>query len=145
MSESARYLLRLYAAERRADGPVATGALADAVDRSPAATTEMLQRLEARGLVDLEPYDGARLTPDGREAAAQLRDTYRTLARFFDEVLALDDPAAEAMALTGAVSPTVAERLAATLLPDEESASTTGDAPSVDTGLRSGDGDDGGR
>lgn len=121
MSETTRYLLALYALEDRASGPVAPGDLAAAVDRSPSATTEMLQRLEERGLVAHEPYEGASLTADGRETAEELSDTYRTLARFFDEVLGLDDYDEEAMRLAGTVSPAVADRLAATLLPGSSS------------------------
>lgn len=118
MSGASQYLLVLYLVERRDPGPVAPGTVADAVDRSPAATTEMLQRLEERGLVTHEPYEGATLTPDGRETAEELYETHTTLSRFFEEVLDLDEHEEEAIRLAGTVSPVVADRLASTLLRD---------------------------
>lgn len=120
-SEGARYLLVLEIAERRRSPPVAPGHVADVLDRSPSAATEMLQRLDDRGLVRYEPYEGATLTPGGKERARGLYDTYRILWRFFRDVLGLDAPREEAMSLAGAVSPTVAQRLAATLGVDAES------------------------
>ncbi|MFW5964912.1 MAG: metal-dependent transcriptional regulator [Natronomonas sp.] len=119
MASAVRYLLVLYM-EGGDDQPVSPGRLAERLDRSPAATTEMLQRLEADGLVVHEPYEGATLTDDGRETAEESYDTYRTLSQFFREVLGLEDHEAEAMRLAGSVSPLVAERLAATLLGDTE-------------------------
>jgi Mn-dependent DtxR family transcriptional regulator len=129
MSGASQYLLALYIAERDRSGPVAPGTLADALDRSPAATTEMVQRLAERGLVRYEPYEGATLTPDGRETAGDLYETYVTLVRFFDEVLGLDDPEAEAMRLAGTVSPTVAEQLATNLLGDADATAGNGEGP----------------
>jgi Mn-dependent DtxR family transcriptional regulator len=120
MSSASQYLLVLYIAERRGSPPIAPGDVADAVDRSPSAATEMLQRLEERGLAVHEAYEGARLTPEGRETAAELYETYTTLSQFFHEVLELDDYETEAMRLAGTVSPTVVDRLASTLLPGGE-------------------------
>lgn len=115
MTGASQYLLVVYIAEERDSGPVPPGEIADAVGRSPSATTEMLQRLETRGLVTHEPYEGATLTPDGRETAEELYETYAALSRFFEDVLELDDYEEEAMALAGNISPTVAERLGSTL------------------------------
>ena len=135
MTGDFQYLLVLYVAEQRRSAPVAPGTVADALDRSPAATTEMFQRLESRGLVDHEPYEGATLTAEGREAAETLHGTYVTISRFFREVLGIDDYEAEAMQLAGAVSPTVADRLASTLpLADEAGAADDGPIPS-DAGI----------
>lgn len=128
MTETARYLVALYGAERRGSAPVPSGEVADAVGRSPSAATEMLQRLESRGLVTHEPYRGATLTAEGRAAAEDLYGTYVTLSRFFDEVLDLDDHDEEALRVAGNVSPTVAERLAATLLDGDETR-REGEAP----------------
>ncbi|WP_424004406.1 metal-dependent transcriptional regulator [Haloarcula salina] len=111
-----QYLLVIYRAEQEAEPPVSPGHIADALDRSPAAATEMLQRLESRGLVTYEPYQGATLTDEGRATAADLNDTYQILLRFFRDVLDLDDCETEARQLTGTVSPTVADRLASSLL-----------------------------
>ncbi|QCS45025.1 metal-dependent transcriptional regulator [Natrinema versiforme] len=116
MTGAPHYLLVLYLAERRDSPPVSPGHVADAVDRSPAATTEMLQRLESRGLVTYEPYEGATLTPAGRDAAEELYETYTTLSQFFHDVLELDEYEREAMELAGTISPVVAERLESALL-----------------------------
>ena len=130
MNGTHQYLLVLYRAERRGNVPVSPGTVADAVGRSPAATTEMLQRLDDRGLVAHEPYDGATLTPEGRERAADLYGTYVTLSRFFDEVLDLSDHEREAMSLVGVISQTVVDRLATTLLdPDAASVDDRPDSP----------------
>jgi DtxR family Mn-dependent transcriptional regulator len=130
MNGTSQYLLVLYRAERRGTVPVPPGTVADAVGRSPAATTEMLQRLDERGLVAHEPYDGATLTAEGRERAADLYETYVTLSRFFDEVLDLPDHEREAMSLVGVISPTVVDRLATTLLDaDAASADDLPDSP----------------
>lgn len=120
MSDASQYLLALYLVEREGFTPVAPGVVADVVDRSPAAVTEMLQRLNERGLVVHEPYEGASLTAAGRETAEELHETYLVLSRFFQEMLELDDSEDEAMRLAGNVSPVVAEQLATNLLDDEE-------------------------
>jgi Mn-dependent DtxR family transcriptional regulator len=139
MTRGAQYLLALYVAEQRGAGRVAPGDVDDTVDRTPAATTEMLQRLAERELVTHEAYEGAALTVEGEEAAADLYETYRTLARFFDEVLGLDDSEREAIRLAGTVSPEVTERLASTLLSDVDAendlsdADTDSDLPNVDS------------
>ncbi|AUV83824.1 metal-dependent transcriptional regulator [Salinigranum rubrum] len=120
MSEASQYLLAVYLVEREASAPVAPGTVADAVNRSPSAATEMLQRLDERGLVVHEPYEGASLTPAGRDTAEELHETYLVLSRFFRDVLELDDYDDEAMRLAGNVSPVVAEQLATNLLDDED-------------------------
>ncbi|WP_226040785.1 metal-dependent transcriptional regulator [Natrinema sp. DC36] len=125
MTGVSHYLLVLYLAEQRGSPPISPGHVADAVDRSPSATTEMLQRLESDGYLTYEPYDGATLTAEGRATAEELYETYDTLSRFFHDVLGLDEHESEAMELAGAVSPTVVDRLASTLLAD-------GDDPSED-------------
>jgi Mn-dependent DtxR family transcriptional regulator len=117
MTDATPYLLALYTADRDGRTPIAPGDVADAVGRSPAAATEMLQRLEADGLVDREPYRGATLTPEGRQVAEGRYRTYAILSRFFREVLDLADHEAEAIRVAGSVSPVVAERLASVLLP----------------------------
>lgn len=90
--------------------------IAERLDRSPAAVTEMLQRMADRGLVTYEPYEGATLTPEGRSRAGEYHETYTVLKRFFEEVLDIDDADGEARQFVGVVSPEVADRLDATLL-----------------------------
>ncbi|OYR78992.1 iron-dependent repressor [Halorubrum sp. E3] len=111
-TRTARYFLALYIAEHRSSPPIRPGRIAEMLDRSPAATTEMLQRLAADGLVAREPYEGATLTDAGRDRAEALHETYVVLSWFFRDVLDLDAYEREAMEMAGLVSPTVAERLA---------------------------------
>jgi DtxR family Mn-dependent transcriptional regulator len=115
MSGAAQYLLAVYILGHRDEPPIRTNAVAETLDRSPATVTETFQRLERQGFVDYESYRGVTLTDAGRERAAELHETYVTVSWFFRSVLDLEDHEAEAMNLAGLVSPTVAERLAATL------------------------------
>ena len=131
MSDAAQYLLVVARLTASGDEPVGSGRVADELGRSPSSSTEMLQRLADQGLVDYRPYEGVRLTDAGRERAAELQESYLVLRRFFDDVLALDDPDAEAFELAGSVSPLVTDRLATTVLDidsaEEESTATTMD------------------
>lgn len=129
---SSSYLLALYAAERRYSPPIPPGYVADALDRSPSATTEMFQRLADRGLVSRRQYRGVTLTEDGRERAAELYEQYAILMRFFRDVLEVEDYEREALTLTGTISTTVTDRLAGTILPAED-----GDPDPIDSSLLS--------
>jgi DtxR family Mn-dependent transcriptional regulator len=125
VNEGSQYLLGLYEAERERSAPIPTGMLAERLDRSPAATTEMLQRLDERGLVTYEPYRGATLTEEGRATAKQLFENYRVLARFFREVLDLEEYEEDARRVACTLSPQVTTRLAETLLADDDGPSGT--------------------
>jgi DtxR family Mn-dependent transcriptional regulator len=127
MTGAPQYLLAIYIAEHRQSPPVSFGVVADVLDRSPASVTEMCQRLDEQGLADHEPYKGVTLTDDGREQAIALHDTYVTLSWFFRDVLELDDYESEAMEMAGTVSADVTERLATTLLADDETLETIAD------------------
>ncbi|MDS0260986.1 metal-dependent transcriptional regulator [Haloarcula sp. S1CR25-12] len=115
MRGAPQYLLAIYITQHRQDPPIPSGAIAEMLDRSPAAVTEMCQRLGEKGLVTYEPYEGVTLTESGRERAMTLHETYVTVSWFFRGVLELDDYESEAMEVAGLVSPAVAERLADTL------------------------------
>ncbi|SDG06269.1 metal-dependent transcriptional regulator [Halorientalis regularis] len=114
-----QYLLALYVEQQRRSPPIPSGRLADRLDKSPAATTEMCQRLDSKGLITYEPYEGATLTAEGRSRAADLHERYVTLSWFFRDVLDLDDHETGAMRLAGSVSPDTAARLAFLLLADD--------------------------
>ena len=120
MTVESEYLLGLFILEQQSNSPISSGQLALSLGRSPAATTEMIQRLETEGLVEYEPYEGANLTASGRERAEALHETYVTLSWFFRSVLDLDTHEREAMQMAGLVSPAVAERLMETLVPANE-------------------------
>ncbi|OYR59305.1 metal-dependent transcriptional regulator [Halorubrum halodurans] len=131
MRRAARYLLALYIAEHRSAPPVSSGRVAELVDRSPAAATEMLQRLEDDGLVELEPYRGATLTESGRERASDLHETYVALSWFFRDVLDLDAHEREAMEMAGLLSPDVADRLVTLLVDDAGDVEGPADVPTI--------------
>ena len=120
MTGASHYLLVLYIKEQQQTPPIPPGEVADTVGKSPAAATEMLQRLDSQGLVSHEPYDGATLTCDGRETATDLHERYVTLSWFFRDVLGLETYEREAMQLAGAVSADVTERLTSLLLSETE-------------------------
>ena len=120
MTAESEYLLALFIAEQQSNPPISSGQLATALDRSQAATTEMIQRLATEELVEYEPYEGAKLTTSGHDRAEALHETYVTFSWFFRSVLDLDTHEREAMRIAGLVSPTVARRLAETLVPTEE-------------------------
>jgi len=119
MSGADQYLLAVYIESKRSGAPVSSGAVADQLDKSPPSVTEMLQRLDGRGLVTYEPYQGVTLTNAGRERATDLHESYVTLSWFFRSVLELETHESEAMELAGVIDPRVAERLTA-VLPVEE-------------------------
>jgi len=119
MSRADLYLLAVYIESRRGGPPVSSGPVADRLDKSPPSVTEMLQRLDDRGLVTYEPYEGATLTDTGRNRATALHESYVTLSWFFRSVLELETHESEAMELAGVIDPSVADRLT-TVLPVEE-------------------------
>lgn len=119
MSGADQYLLAVYIESQRSGTPVSSGAVVTRLDKSPPSVTEMLQRLDDRGLVTYEPYEGATLTNAGRERATALHESYVTLSWFFRSVLELETHESEAMELAGVVDPSVADRLT-TVLPVEE-------------------------
>ena len=119
MADEAQYLVAIFVAEESGSSLVSFAAIAERLDRSPATVTEMCQRLADRDLVVYRPYEGVCLTDTGRTVATDAHERYVTLSWFFRDVLALDDPEEQALAVTGAVSSPVAERLAETLLGGE--------------------------
>jgi DtxR family Mn-dependent transcriptional regulator len=110
------YLLALYITEHEGSAPVSSGPVAERTDRTAGTVTEAFHDLAATKLVEYEPHEGAALTDAGYDRAQQLHETYVTLSWFFRDVLELPEYEQEAMEMAGAVSPTVARRLAATLL-----------------------------
>jgi Mn-dependent DtxR family transcriptional regulator len=116
MTETVHYLLVVYVAQHQYPDRVPSGHVAAVTDRAPATTTEALQRLEDRGVVDYEPYDGVTLTPAGEEWAADAYETFVVLSRFFADVLEIENNEREALEAVGPVSPDVSERIASMLL-----------------------------
>jgi len=119
MSDADQYLLAVYIESQRSDPPITSGAVADRLDKAPPSVTEMLQRLDDRGLVTYEPYEGVTLTNAGGDRATDLHESYVTLSWFFRSILELETHETEAMELAGVINPSVADRLT-TVLPVEE-------------------------
>ena len=98
-------------------GGVTNTRLAAHLRVTPAAVTEMLQRLACRALVVYTPYHGVTLTEQGHQVAMTMLRRYRLLTLFL--VNALDCPwdevAAEADALEHVLSPRLTARIAAYL------------------------------
>jgi DtxR family Mn-dependent transcriptional regulator len=111
MSRVDLYLLAIYIESQRGVSPTPSGVVADRLDRSTPSVTEMLHKLDERGLVTYEPYDGATLTAPGRDRAKRLHESYVTLSWFFRSVLDLDTHESEAMELASVIDPSVADRL----------------------------------
>lgn len=89
---TAKYLFAV-ATLRTEQTRVSTGELTSYLDVSPASGTEMLSKLDDRGLLDYEKYAGVRLTSRGRSLATQLQWRCCVVTKFFDGVLdtSLDD------------------------------------------------------
>ena len=119
MSGADLYLLAVYMESQRGEPPVASGVIADRLDKSQPSVTEMLQRLDDQGLVVYEPYERATLTDAGRERGTDLHESYVRLSWFFRSVLELESHESEAMELAGVIDSSVTDRLT-TVLPVEE-------------------------
>lgn len=76
MHTANQYLKAIYLIQEVTNEPAATGALADALEVSPASANEMVGKLEADGLADHEKYKGVTLTDDGIERARTALETY---------------------------------------------------------------------
>jgi DtxR family transcriptional regulator, Mn-dependent transcriptional regulator len=81
------YIKELY--KLQADGRASTSALAERMSVTPASVTAMLKKLAQLGLVDHEPYKGARLTPTGERAALEMVRHHRLLEQYLATTLRL--------------------------------------------------------
>jgi Mn-dependent DtxR family transcriptional regulator len=64
-----------------------TGDISKELGVTPAAVTEMLERLQRDGLVNHEKYRGARLSPEGRRRARDVLRKHCIVERFLVETL----------------------------------------------------------
>lgn len=111
MSTETKYVKAIYLIQQVENGPVATGAIADALDVSPASANEMIGKLEAQGLVDHEKYKGVTLTDEGITSARAALETYCIIERFLASVLEVESFRSEATQLESVIDETVADRL----------------------------------
>lgn len=88
------------------DEPVATTAVATALEVSPAAVTKMLRRLQQLRLVNHSRYRGVRLTPAGQRVALEVVRHHRLIELYLSQALGypLDRVHAEAEVLEHAIS-----------------------------------------
>jgi DtxR family Mn-dependent transcriptional regulator len=98
------YVKELY--KLQSDGRASTSALAERMRVTPASATAMLKKLAQIGLVEHEPYRGARLTPVGERAALEMIRHHRLLEQYLSTTLGLplDAVHAEAERLEHALS-----------------------------------------
>jgi DtxR family Mn-dependent transcriptional regulator len=75
---------------REGDEPVATSAVADALDVTSPTVTATMKRLEDHGLVEREEYKGVRLTEEGELIAVETIRHHRLLELFLAEQLGYD-------------------------------------------------------
>jgi DtxR family transcriptional regulator, Mn-dependent transcriptional regulator len=90
------YLKALY--KLQADGRASTSALAERMGVAPASATAMLKKLAQLGLVEHEPYRGARLTPAGERVAIEMIRHHRLLEQYLSKTLGLPIDAVHAEA-----------------------------------------------
>ena len=111
------YAKAIYHLQGRDGQSVHTNAVAERLGVTPASASAMLKRLAEEGLVDYEPYHGARLTPKGERVALETIRHHRLIELFLAEVLGMpwDRVHAEAEVLEHHISEELEELIAAKL------------------------------
>ena len=69
------------------DGNVSTNELADRLNTKPASVTDMMKKLKIRKLVHYQPYQGFRLSTEGRKVALGIIRRHRLWEHFLAEKL----------------------------------------------------------
>jgi DtxR family transcriptional regulator, Mn-dependent transcriptional regulator len=111
------YAKAIYHLQGRSTDPVHTSAVAERLGVTPASASAMLKRLSDEGLVDYEPYHGARLTAKGELVALETIRHHRLIELFLAEVLGMpwDQVHEEAEVLEHHISEELEELIAAKL------------------------------
>ncbi|MFN8472830.1 MAG: metal-dependent transcriptional regulator [Anaerolineae bacterium] len=101
----------------REEGEATTSAMADRLDVAPASVSGMIKKLAEMRLVEHTPYRGVILTPAGRKIALEVIRHHRLVELYLAEALGVpwDQVHDEANRLEHAISPSVADRMAAAL------------------------------
>ena len=84
------YLKAIYVLQSEQGPPVSTSAIAEYLDKTTPSVTDMLGKLEDRGLVEREPYQGAELTAEGEAVALEVVRHHRLLEAFLADRLNYD-------------------------------------------------------
>lgn len=110
------YLKAIYKLQQ-SGSPVSTTGLAEELKRSPASVTNMVKALAEQGLLEHEPYHGARLTPSGELYALLVLRRHRVLELYLIEKLGYtwDDVHEEAERLEHAAGDGLIDRMARAL------------------------------
>ena len=116
-SERVEEYLEAISKRQKTEMPVSTSSLAADLGVSLPAVTDMIQRLEAEGLINYEPNRGVSLTAEGSRAALTTIRRHRLWERFLTDILGLrwDKVHDAACRLEHAISPEMEERLASLL------------------------------
>jgi len=111
------YLKAIYVLQSEQGPPVSTSAIAEYLDKTSPSVTDMLGKLEDRGLVEREPYRGTELTAEGEAVALEIVRHHRLLEAFLAERLDYDwsEVHEEADALEHHISEAFERRVAETL------------------------------
>ena len=111
------YLKAIYVLQSEQGPPVSTSAIAEYLDKTSPSVTDMLGKLEDRGLVEREPYQGAELTAEGEAVALEVVRHHRLLEAFLADRLDYDwsEVHDEADALEHHISEEFERRVAAKL------------------------------
>jgi DtxR family Mn-dependent transcriptional regulator len=111
------YAKAIYHLQGRSKEPVHTNAVAERLGVTSASASAMLKRLSNEGLVDYEPYHGARLTAKGEAVALETIRHHRLIELFLAEVLGMpwDRVHEEAEVLEHHISEELEELIAAKL------------------------------
>ena len=96
------------------ESPVSTSSIAQMLGVSLASVSEMLRRLSEKGLVNYTPYEGARLTVEGKQHFLRLTRRHRLWEVFLNKHLGIgwENVYEHACNLEHTTSDLVAERLA---------------------------------
>lgn len=81
------YLKYIHLLAERNRGPARTGEISRYLKVAPSSVTEMLERLQDDGLAKYQKYQGAVLTPRGREHAIRILRRHCTMEYFLVQAL----------------------------------------------------------
>ena len=88
-----RYIEIIYSLEKK-EGIAQTGMISNELGITPPSVTEMLYKLQKKGLVTYETYTGASLTPSGKAMACELMKKHKIVAEFL-KIIDVDKKSAE--------------------------------------------------
>jgi len=84
------YLKAIYRLQGEGEERIRTSDIADHLDVTSPTVTSMLTKLEERGLIDREKYEGVRLTEEGETVALEVLRHHRLLEAYLPEHLDYD-------------------------------------------------------